>query len=92
MNDQPKPTIFAIFGGAGDLAWRKLVPSLFDLSQEKIIPSHFSIISISHHELTSEELRKHLFEGVNKFSRRAPVSEDEWSRFSKFFYYLLYGL
>jgi len=28
MNDQLKPTIFAIFGGAGDLTWRKLMPVL----------------------------------------------------------------
>jgi len=25
------PIIFVIFGGAGDLAWRKLIPALFDL-------------------------------------------------------------
>lgn len=87
MNDQLKPTIFAIFGGAGDLAWRKLVPALFDLSQENTIPSYFSIISISHHELTNEELRQHLFEGVNKFARKAPVRAEVWSQFSKHFYY-----
>jgi glucose-6-phosphate 1-dehydrogenase len=28
------PTIFVIFGGAGDLTWRKLVPSLFDLHRD----------------------------------------------------------
>ena len=31
-NDQLEPTVFVIFGGAGDLTWRKLVPALFDLS------------------------------------------------------------
>ena len=88
MNDQIKPTIFAIFGGAGDLAWRKLVPALFDLSQENnVIPSFFSVITVSHHDLTDEELRLKLFEGVNKFSRRAPVSTEVWNQFSKHFYY-----
>src|ERR1035437_7969354 len=88
MNDQQKPTIFAIFGGVGDLAWRKLVPALFDLEHENIIPSHFSIITISHHDLSDEEQRKYLFDGVNKFSRQAPVNEDTWGNFSKYFYYL----
>jgi hypothetical protein len=32
------PTIFAIFGGGGDLAWRKLVPALFDLFQDRTMP------------------------------------------------------
>ena len=88
MNDQPKPTVFAIFGGAGDLAWRKLVPALFDLSQENVTPSQFSIVSISHHDLTNESLRAYLLEGVNKFSRKAPVIEGIWDEFSKYFYYL----
>ena len=28
-NDHLEPTVFVIFGGAGDLTWRKLVPALF---------------------------------------------------------------
>jgi glucose-6-phosphate 1-dehydrogenase len=27
-NDELEPTVFVIFGGAGDLNWRKLVPAL----------------------------------------------------------------
>jgi glucose-6-phosphate 1-dehydrogenase len=45
-NDQLEPNIFVIFGGAGDLTWRKLMPALFDLSQSHIIPLHFSIIAV----------------------------------------------
>jgi hypothetical protein len=29
--NEASPAIVVIFGGAGDLAWRKLIPSLFDL-------------------------------------------------------------
>ena len=88
MNDQLKPTVFAIFGGVGDLAWRKLVPALFDLSQENIIPKQFSIITISHHELTDHDLRKYLSEGVNKFARKVPENSEIWDQFSKYFFYL----
>ena len=28
------PVIFVIFGGGGDLTWRKVVPALFDLFRE----------------------------------------------------------
>ena len=41
-NDQLEPTVFVIFGGAGDLTWRKLVPALFDLSQDRSMPADFS--------------------------------------------------
>ena len=44
-NDQLQPTVFVIFGGAGDLTWRKLVPALFDLSQDQSMPADFAIIA-----------------------------------------------
>ena len=46
MKDQLEPTVFVIFGGAGDLTWRKLVPALFDLSQDRRMPAQFSIIAV----------------------------------------------
>ncbi len=88
MSDKLKPSIFAIFGGAGDLTWRKLVPALFDLSQDQLVPEPFSIISVSHHEMTDEKLKIRLKDGVTKFSRKGKVSEKEWKAFSKHFYYL----
>ena len=33
--EQPEPSVFIIFGGVGDLTWRKRVPALFDLSQDR---------------------------------------------------------
>ena len=45
-DDQLAPTVFVIFGGAGDLTWRKLVPALFDLSQGRSMPLHFAIIAV----------------------------------------------
>lgn len=35
-NNQLELTVFVIFDGAGDLTWRKLVPALFDLLQDRI--------------------------------------------------------
>lgn len=88
MTSNIKPTIFAIFGGAGDLTWRKLVPALFDLYQDQLVPRPFSIISISHHEMTDKKLKDRLRDGVTKFSRKGKVGEKEWIDFSRHFYYL----
>ena len=43
---QPGPATVVIFGAAGDLTWRKLVPALFDLSQDRSLPSQFAIIAV----------------------------------------------
>jgi glucose-6-phosphate 1-dehydrogenase len=41
-NNQLEPRVFAIFGGAGYLTC-KLVPALFDLSQDRSMPADFSV-------------------------------------------------
>ena len=86
-NNQPEPTIFAIFGGTGDLAWRKLIPALFDLSRDRSMPVNFSILVLGRGKVTDDKLRLHLHEGVNQFSRRGQVKTDEWNRFAKHIYY-----
>jgi glucose-6-phosphate 1-dehydrogenase len=86
-DDQLAPTVFVIFGGAGDLAWRKLVPALFDLSQDRSMPLHFSIIAVDRVDLNDDKLRRRLHEGVNKFSRRGKAKVDAWNQFAKNIYY-----
>jgi glucose-6-phosphate 1-dehydrogenase len=86
-NEQPQPTILAIFGGSGDLTWRKLVPSLFDLFQDVSLPAYFAIIVLDRIEINDEELRRRFRDGIEKFSRKGKVKGDVWSRFSKHIYY-----
>jgi glucose-6-phosphate 1-dehydrogenase len=87
-NDPLEPNIFVIFGGAGDLTWRKLMPALFDLSQSHSIPVHFSIIAVDRVELSVEALRKRLHEGVKEFARGGKTSVKEWNQFSRHIRYL----
>jgi glucose-6-phosphate 1-dehydrogenase len=86
-NDRPEPTVFVIFGGAGDLTWRKLVPALFDLSQVRSTPANYSIIAVDRVPLSDEKLRRRLHEGVNRFSRFGKAKEAEWNQFAKHIHY-----
>jgi glucose-6-phosphate 1-dehydrogenase len=86
--NQLEPTIFVIFGGAGDLTWRKLVPSLFDLSIAQSLPRFFSILVIDRTALEENAFRQHLREGVVKFSRKGSVKAQEWNQFAKHIHYL----
>ena len=81
-NDQFEPTVFVIFGGAGDLTWRKLMPALFDLSHDRSMPAHFSVIAVDRVESSDEKLRGRLCEGVKKFSRQGKVTTAEWAQFA----------
>src|SRR5271157_4547046 len=80
---QPEPTVFVIFGGAGDLTWRKLVPSLYDLSRDQSMPADFAVIAVDRVDLSDEKLRRRLHEGVKKFSRKGMVKTGEWSEFAR---------
>jgi len=86
-NDQLEPTVFVIFGGAGDLTWRKLVPALFDLSQDRSMPHDFSVIGVDRVDMSYEKLRRRLHDGVKKFSRRGIVKSGEWAEFARHIHY-----
>jgi glucose-6-phosphate 1-dehydrogenase len=88
QNDQLESTVFAIFGGAGDLTWRKLVPALFDLSQDRSLPTQFAIIVIDRLKLGDSRLRQRLHDGVSQFSRFGKPQKVAWSRFENHLHYL----
>jgi glucose-6-phosphate 1-dehydrogenase len=87
-NEQLEPNVFVIFGGAGDLTWRKLIPALFDLSQSRSIPVHFAIVVVDRVKLTDAALRKHLFAGVKQFAHAGKNAGKEWTEFSRHIHYL----
>jgi glucose-6-phosphate 1-dehydrogenase len=87
-DDRLEPNIFVIFGGAGDLTWRKLMPALFDLSQSHSIPDHFSIVAVDRVDIGEDALHKRLHEGVRKFARRGKASNKEWTEFARHIRYL----
>ena len=82
FNSHLQPSIFVIFGFAGDLSWRKLYPALHDLFLENHLPEQFAILGVGHLHDSEEALRQKLKEGVDQFSRLGPASAEKWSRFN----------
>ncbi len=78
----PNPVIIVIFGAAGDLTWRKLVPALYTLFMADWLPEHFAIIGLDRKEMSDEEFRGHLRAGVSEFSRCERPDDPSWDRFS----------
>jgi len=77
-----EPTILVIFGAAGDLTWRKLVPALFNLYLDRQLPEPFAMIGLDQQELSDDRLRRHLREGVERFSRRGTSKDADWAPFA----------
>src|SRR5512135_1434765 len=73
-----EPTILVIFGGMGDLTWRKLAPAVYNLKLDGALPEHFAVIGLDKVEVSIEDFRKRLQDGVDQFSRRGKTKDEEW--------------
>lgn len=82
------PGVFIIFGGGGDLTWRKLVPSIFNLYRNRWLPDNFAVISVDLKPMSDEDYRAHLRQGVETFSGSGTVSAQDWDPFAGHLSYL----
>ena len=77
-----QPTILFIFGGSGDLTYRKLIPALYNLYIDNYLPLQFQIISIGRTAFTTASYKAHIKKGLQEFSRRKADDEKEsWNKF-----------
>ena len=83
----PDPCTIVIFGASGDLTHRKLMPSLFSLVCEGLLPEKFSVVGVARSELTSEDFQAKTKEGIEKFARIKPNNGDKWNTFVKDIHY-----
>ncbi|MEO9147073.1 MAG: glucose-6-phosphate dehydrogenase [Ginsengibacter sp.] len=80
-------TVLFIFGGGGDLNYRKLNPALFNLFLDNAMPDNLSIVGIDRIEYSETDYKKHLKEGIDNFSR-TKATDAKWKRFSEKISYL----
>ena len=66
--NKPENQILVIFGASGDLTKRKLIPSLFALEMQNLLPEKFAIFGLGRTEITCEEFRDSMKEGISNNS------------------------
>jgi len=66
-----KPTTIVIFGVTGDLASRKIIPALFDLYRENMLPERFHIVGFSRRGWSNAQFQKFLKPLIKKSNKRA---------------------
>lgn len=81
MNE--KTALFTIFGGTGDLAKRKLYPSLFRLYKKGNLGDHFAVIGTARREWSDDYYREIVRETIADLN----PSEEEATAFASHFYY-----
>lgn len=75
-----------IFGGTGDLTKRKLVPALYNLLVEELLPSNFFVVAVGRRAKSTEDFVQEMEEAVKEFSRNK-VDEVKWKGLKERIYY-----
>jgi glucose-6-phosphate 1-dehydrogenase len=84
----PEPSCLVIFGASGDLTQRKLVPGLYALAHEGLLPPGQTIVGVARAELSDEAFRKAMREACDEHARTRPVDDDVWENFARGLFYV----
>jgi len=67
-----------VFGASGDLASRKLLPALYNLSAEGLLPTSGDVVGVAPVHWSDDDFRQHAHDAVKTYSRSG-LDESAWS-------------
>ncbi len=79
-----EPCILVIFGASGDLTRRELVPALYELERQGLLPEPFAVIGVARTRFSDEEFRARMRGAVE---RDCAFDDGSWERFASRLHY-----
>ncbi|MDI1335579.1 MAG: glucose-6-phosphate dehydrogenase [Lacunisphaera sp.] len=73
------PTVVVIFGASGDLTARKLIPAIYNLAHDGLLPADFFLIGFGRKAIPDAEFQQVAADAIKEFSRRE-MSPEVWAR------------
>lgn len=77
---------FIIFGGTGDLTKRKLIPAIYSLLAEGLLPDNFFITAVGRREKTTADFIMEIESSITEFLRNG-FEQKIWDNLKKRIYY-----
>jgi len=87
IGKQSDPCVMVIFGAAGDLTERLLIPALYNLARAKLLSDEFAVLGVARAKMTDEDFRKRVYDAIKEYCGEC-VDDDLWEWFARRFYYL----
>jgi len=81
------PCTVVIFGASGDLTKRKLLPALYRLAQQRLIPAEFAIVGLARQEMSDDEFRSQMRAAVDEHEE-TELDEAVWRSFAAGLFYV----
>lgn len=82
----PQGCTLVIFGATGDLTRRKLIPGLYSLACEQLLPKNFAVVAFARRDKTHEQFREEMRQAIEEFARY-PLDTSLWDSFASGIYY-----
>jgi glucose-6-phosphate 1-dehydrogenase len=79
--EKPKNCILVIFGASGDLTKRKLIPGIFALQKQDLLPEGFGVLGVGRTEISNEDFRNQMKEDIISFSQEKDFDEIKMNEF-----------
>jgi glucose-6-phosphate 1-dehydrogenase len=73
------PTVVVIFGASGDLTARKLIPAIYNLAHDGLLPADFYLIGFGRKPIPDAGFQQIAADAIKEFSRRE-MSPEVWAR------------
>ncbi len=83
-----EPCLLVLFGASGDLTRRLLMPALYNLACEGLLPERCAVLGVARDELTDAQFRERLAADVRKFATRPHFDVPAWERLEARLHYL----
>jgi glucose-6-phosphate 1-dehydrogenase len=85
-NTQPAPPcVVIVFGAAGDLTKRLLVPALINLRRSRLLPEGFALLGVARANLNTESFRRQIADSLGSSSK---IAADDWQWLERRMFYL----
>src|SRR6185503_17366828 len=82
------PCCVVIFGATGDLTRRKLLPALYRLAQQRLVPSEFAILGTARQPYSDDEFREAMKAALTEFGDDETLDDAAWQSFAKRIFYI----
>lgn len=82
----PEPAALVVFGVAGDLTRRKLIPSLYRLYAGGLLPPGFALVGFARRDWGISEFKSYVRDALDTFLD-LPVQENAWESFAEGLYF-----
>ncbi len=82
-----EPCVMVIFGAAGDLTRRKLIPALYNLAKSELLSREFAVVGVARAPISTEDFRKKAAEDIKEFGTDT-IDPDIWEWFDRRLYYM----